>query len=132
MCTVPAAVIIDNTMNVAVIGASDNPERYSYKAFVLLREKNHTTFPVHQRIRLIDGVPVFASVKDIPEPIDTITLYVAADISSMLSEDILSVRPRRIIFNPGAENPALAARASQAGIKTLEACTLVLLRTGQF
>lgn len=119
-------------MNVAVIGASDNPERYSYKALKLLQEKGHTVFPVHQRIRLIDGVSVFSSVKDIPQHIDTLTLYVAADISSVLADDILAQKPRRIIFNPGAENPALAARASQEGIKTLEACTLVLLRTGQF
>lgn len=119
-------------MHVAVIGASDKPERYSYQAFKLLKEKGHIVYPVHQRIKLIDGVSVFPSIKDIPDHLDTITLYVAADISSQLADDILAKKPRRIIFNPGAENPQLAARAQAQGIKTLEACTLVMLRTGQF
>ena len=119
-------------MNVAVIGASDKPERYSYQALKLLAEKGHEVFPVHQRIKSIEGAPVAASIKDIHKPIDTVSMYVAADISNAISEDILNANPKRIIFNPGAENPALAAKAQAKGIKTLEACTLVMLRTGQF
>ncbi len=119
-------------MNVAVIGASDKPERYSYQAVKLLAEKGHQVYPVHQRIKTIEGLPVLASIKDIPEALDTVTLYVAADISNGLTEDILRSNPKRIIFNPGAENPELAKKAQAKGIKTLEACTLVMLRTGQF
>jgi len=119
-------------MNVAVIGASDNPERYSYKAVKFLQEQGHAVYPVHQRIKLIDGVSVFASIKDITDSLDTVTLYVAADISNLLTADILAKKPRRIIFNPGAENPQLEALAQAKGIETLEACTLVMLRTGQF
>ena len=66
------------------------------------------------------------------DPIDTVSLYVAADISSAISADILGKHPNRIIFNPGAENPGLAAQAESKGIKTLDACTLVMLRTNQF
>lgn len=119
-------------MNVVVIGASDKPERYSYQAVKLLQERGHQVYPVHQRIKTIDGNPVVSSIKDIPEPIDTVSMYVAADISNSISEDILNSNPKRIIFNPGAENPDLASKAQAKGIKTLEACTLVLLRTGQF
>ena len=119
-------------MNVAVIGASDKPERFSYQALSLLKQKGHTVFPVHQRLKIIEGEQVYPSIKDIPDPIDTITLYVASDISTSIAADILSVKPRRIIFNPGAENLPLARQANAQGIITLDDCTLVLLRSGQF
>ena len=119
-------------MKVAVIGASDKPDRYSYKALMLLKENGHEVFPVHQRIKQIEGMNVYPSIKDITEPIDTISMYVASDISSVLGEDILAQKPRRIIFNPGAENPDLADKARQRGIVPINACTLVMLNTGQF
>src|SRR5262245_48036497 len=119
-------------MNVAVLGASDKEDRFSYKAVKLLQENGHQVFPVHQRVKTIDGQPVYRSITDIKEPIDTITLYVAADISSSLAGDIFSVKPRRIIFNPGAENPDLAQQAKAKGIEPVEHCTLVMLRTGVF
>lgn len=119
-------------MNVAVIGASDKPERYSYQAVKLLEEKGHKAFAVHTRIKEIDGKTVFPSIDDIKDPIDTVSLYVAANISSDLAESILSKKPRRIIFNPGAENPDLENKAKAQDIEPINACTLVMLRTGQF
>lgn len=119
-------------MNVVVIGASNKPDRYSYQAVKLLAEYGHRVFPVHQRIKTIDDWPVFSSIKEITEPIDTVTLYASADISNALASDILQLKPRRIIFNPGAENPDLEAKAQKAGILPLNPCTLVLLRSRQF
>ncbi len=119
-------------MNVAVIGASNDPEKYSYKAVMLLKEKGHTVFPVHHVIREIEGLKVYPSIQDIPELVDTLSLYVSKEISSGLAGDFFSKKPRRIIFNPGSENPALEAQAVAKGIKTLNACTLVMLRTNQF
>ena len=119
-------------MKVAVIGASNKPDRYSYQAVKLLQEKGHDVYPVHGRIKDIDGMNVYASIKDIPDPIDTITLYVAADISTALADEIIMKKPRRIIFNPGAENAALEANVKAKGIIPVNACTLVMLRTGQF
>ena len=119
-------------MTVAVLGASDNPERYSNKAVRFLLEKGHEVFPVHPSLKEIDGLKVYASLKDLPKPIDTLTLYLSEERSSMVASEILALKPRRIIFNPGAENPGLEAKAAAEGIKTLEACTLVLLRTDQF
>ena len=119
-------------MRVAVLGASDDPERYSYKAVLRLKEAGHTVYPVHPKLKTVDGEPVFSSLKDIPEPIHTLTLYVSGDISSKMETEILASKPGRIIFNPGAENAALMAKAAAQGIRTLEACTLVLLSTGQF
>ena len=119
-------------MNVAVIGASNKPHRYSYKALKLLQEKGHTAFPVHMRIKDIDGLTVFPSVSDIKEDIDTMTMYVSKDISDKLAEDILEKNPSRIIFNPGAENQDLLEKAKDAGITTINACTIVMLKTEQF
>jgi len=130
MCMAQVDAIIN--MNVAVIGASDKPERFSYQAVVLLKQKGHQVFPVHQRIKTIEGQAVYPSIKDIKVPIDTVTLYVAADISSNLTADILSVKPKRIIFNPGAENPDLAQMAQSQGITTVNDCSLVMLRSGKF
>ena len=119
-------------MNVAVIGASNKPDRYSYQAVMLLKEKGHAVYPVHQRIKEVEGIKVYPSIKDIEVPLDTVSMYVAADISSSMADDILAKRPRRIIFNPGAENPELEEKVKARGIQPLNACTLVMLRTGQF
>ena len=119
-------------MNVAVLGASNKPERYSYQAVKWLAEKGHTVFPVHPALAAIDGIPVFNRLADISAPLHTITVYLGRERSSALAEDILASCAERLIFNPGAENPDLAQRLRSVGIETLNACTLVLLKTDQF
>jgi len=119
-------------MNVAVVGASNKADRYSYKAVKLLEEKGHHVFPVHPRVKAIDGQAVFPTLDAIPDPIDVITLYIAADNSTQIVDAILRKMPKKIIFNPGAENAELGKLTAGRGIKPIEACTLVLLRTGQF
>ena len=128
----PSDHLSEAFMNVAVIGASDKADRYSYQAVKLLQEKGHQVYPVHQRVKEIDGLGVYPTIGQIADPIDTVSLYVAADISTKLANEILAKRPRRIIFNPGAENPTLEAKAKEQGIMPVNACTLVMLRTGQF
>ena len=119
-------------MKVAVIGASNKQERFSYKAVMLLKEKGHEVYPVHRRIKEIDGIPTYRSIAEVKEPIHTITLYVNKDISTAMGKDIIAKMPRRIIFNPGAENPELEVRAFELGITTLNACTITMLKSGQF
>jgi len=119
-------------VNVVVLGASDNPEKYSYLAVKFLKENGHTVFPVHPALKEIEGFKVYPSIKDIAGPIDTVSLYVSEEVSSKLAGDILSKFPKRIIFNPGAENPDLESKACQKGIRTLNACTLTMLKTHQF
>jgi len=119
-------------MNVAVLGASAKPERYSHRAVARLLAQGHTVFPIHPSLHDVLGVQVFPKLPDVPVPLDTVTVYLAAEISSALADDLLAVHPRRVIFNPGAENPVLAASLRQHGIEVLEACTLVLLASGRF
>ena len=117
---------------VAVVGASTNPERYSNKAVRLLVEHGHDVVPINPTAESIEGIPVVGSVQELSGHIDTVTLYVSEKISSQLEHALLSLRPGRVIFNPGAENPTLRASLDANGIGTEEACTLVLLNTGQF
>ncbi len=119
-------------MKVAVIGASNKSHRHSYQAIKLLMEKGHEVYPVHRRVREIEGIIVYASISDIDDRIDTVTMYVGAEASDALIEDIIVKKPTRIIFNPGAENPNLEKQAREQGISTINACTLVMLKTGQF
>ncbi|MCB1234840.1 MAG: CoA-binding protein [Verrucomicrobiae bacterium] len=117
---------------VAILGASDDPDRYAHRAFAMLRDAGHTPVPIHPRLAEVGGVPVFPSLAAAGPPIDTLTLYVNGAVSISLADEIVAARPGRVIFNPGAESPALAARLDEAGIPWEEACTLVLLGTGQF
>ena len=119
-----------------VLGASPKEDKYSYQAVKLLQEKGYDPLPVHPAAKEVAGVKAYPSLAEAKnstnENIDTISIYVNADISSKATEELLKVKPLRIIFNPGAENPLLEDIAAKAGIETKEACTLVMLRTGQF
>lgn len=119
-------------MNVAVLGASNKPERFAYKAFKLLLEHGHTPFLVNPNLKVadIDGYKIYLSLQDIQEPIDTLTMYVGTAISTPLEKEILALSPRRVVFNPGSENTVLAKALLNARIKVVEQCTLVMLRTG--
>ena len=121
-----------STQRVVIIGASNNPERYSHRALLLLRKHGHEVVPVHLKLTEIEGIAVVADLSAITSPVDTVTMYVGAAISNGLKEKLTSLKPRRVIFNPGAENTALADALQNAGIACEEACTLVLLNTGQF
>jgi predicted CoA-binding protein len=120
------------TERVVIIGASDNPERYSHKAQLLLRQHGHEVVPVHPKLSEIEGVPVVADLSMIAGPVDTVTLYVGPTISLTLKDKLIALNPKRVIFNPGTENAPLQATLTSAGIACEEACTLVLLHTRQF
>ncbi len=118
---------------VVVLGASNDPSRYSYMAMMNLKEKGFKRLPVHPRENEIDGEKVYPTLKELfGQKIDTVTMYVGPALSDKLAEDLLTLKPRRVIFNPGSENPGLQIKLSNAGIEVIEACTLVMLRTGQF
>lgn len=121
------------TETVAVLGASRKPERYSNQAIRLLRQYGHTVLPVNPAQQEIEGLRVIASVDSLtPGEVDTVTMYVSPAHSDPLLPGLLRLKPKRVIFNPGAENPRLEQALEKAGIKVEEACTLVLLRTGQY
>lgn len=114
-----------------VIGASENLERYSNKAIRSLLRHNHLVAALGSREGQIEGVQIDVDRPDYSD-IDTVTLYLSEHNQLSLYDYIISLKPRRIIYNPGAENRELEMLADKAGIENVEACTLVLLSTGQF
>lgn len=116
---------------VLILGASDKPERYSYKAFKLLKDHGHEPVLLSPRLEELEGHTVYKNIGDVSS-IDSVTVYVNPRISSGMKEDILKLKPRRVIFNPGSENPELMSDLEKEGIEVEPACTLVLLNTGQF
>jgi predicted CoA-binding protein len=114
-----------------VLGASDNPQRYSYLAVNRLRSIGHPVVAIGKKAAKLGDTPIDTEKKDFPD-IDTITLYLNARTQEQYYDYILSLHPKRIIFNPGAENPELERLASANGIEPMHACTLVLLSTGQY
>ncbi len=114
---------------VAILGASPKPDRYAYRAMEMLRRQGHRAIPVNPAFPEILGETCYASIADIVEPIDTVTMYLGPQRSTPLIPEIVAAKPRRIIMNPGAENDDLARQARAAGIEVDEACTLVLLQT---
>jgi len=117
---------------VAVLGASPNPERTSNRAVRILDAKEYSVFPIHPKVTEVEGIPALPTLSDIRVPIHTLSIYLNPHKLAALSDEIIRLNPERIVFNPGTESPELRKRLDDAGIPWLEACTLVLLATGQF
>lgn len=120
-----------NDKDVAILGASDDKDRYSFLALELLKNSGYHPIPIHPRIVSINGIKVYPSLNQAPRA-HTLTLYVNPEIQNKMLEEILSYAPLRVIFNPGTENQMLREKLQQLGIETIEACTLVMLKTNQF
>ncbi|HSH08953.1 MAG TPA: CoA-binding protein [Oceanipulchritudo sp.] len=118
-------------MKTLVIGASENPDRYANQAVRLLDEYKHEIVAVGLREGIIGNIPIQAGQPAFDE-VDTVSLYVGPQRQDDLVDYVIGLRPRRVIFNPGTENPAFEAKLQAAGIEPLEACTLVMLRTAQW
>jgi len=114
-----------------VIGASSNPERYSYKATVSLKKHGHTVFPVGIKNGEIMGEPILTGKPELKE-IDTVTLYVGPRNQPEWYDYVLELKPKRIVFNPGTENQEFIGLAQKNGIECEEACTLVMLSIGNY
>ena len=114
-----------------VIGASTNPERYSYKAVHKLKEHLHPVIPLGVKSGEISGINIETEKMNF-ENIDTVTLYVSSKNQEEYLNFIINLKPKRVIFNPGTENPAIYPLLNQNKIETLEACTLVLLSIGNY
>jgi uncharacterized protein len=114
-----------------IIGASENRDRYAFKALQMLEEYGHSTISVGLKPGNVAGHPILAGFPPVAD-VDTVTLYVGPRNQGYWRDYILSLKPQRIIFNPGTESQELEQAAEAAGIAVLEACTLVMLRSGQY
>ena len=114
-----------------VLGASENPSRYSYLAVNRLTAHNHPVVAIGRKEGKVGDTAIITEHPNI-ENVDTVTLYLNEQHQKEYYDYIFSLHPKRIIFNPGAENDELAEMAAAKGIQPMEACTLVLLSTGQY
>lgn len=116
-----------------VVGATPNPERYAFQAAALLKQYGHAFVPLGIKRGEVLGQSIL-DIRSFPAiaDVDTVTLYIRPELQIAYEDYLISLKPARIIFNPGTENPDFESRALLAGIESIEACTLVMLRTGQF
>ena len=126
------STIKSELQTVVVLGASVKPQRYSYRAVKLLLQYNHKVIPVHPKLTCIDELAVVASLSDISISVDTLALYVGAERSHPLIDEIIALKPGRVIFNPGTESKRLEEKLSSEGIPFIHDCTLVMLQSNQF
>ena len=117
---------------VVVLGASPKPERYSNQAVRTLVEHGHQVIPVHPMLKKIAGIPAVPSLTHIDGAVNTLTLYVGPKRGKELLQEMIDLQPDRVIMNPGTESDEIEDHLAGKGIAVLRACTLVMLRTGQF
>jgi len=116
-----------------IIGATTNPSRYAYLAASTLQHYKHEVVPLGLKRGEIGGALIQdIRQKPVLDNVDTVTLYISPHHQPEWYDYILSLKPKRIIFNPGTENEAFEQLAEENGIEALEACTVVMLRTGQY
>jgi len=114
-----------------VLGASENPSRYSNMAVKKLAAHDIDVVAIGRRPGNVNGIEISKEHPDAKD-VDTVVLYLNPENQKPYYDYIISLHPKRIIFNPGTENYELETLAEKNGIKTMEACTLVLLATGQY
>jgi predicted CoA-binding protein len=119
------------TKRTVVLGASPKPERYSNMAVRALTRNGFEAIPIGIREGEIAGISILTGMPKV-EDVHTVTLYVGAKNQPGYYDYILGLNPKRIIFNPGAENDELHQLAQSKGIEVLEACNLVMLSVGNF
>jgi predicted CoA-binding protein len=110
---------------VAVIGAGGDPTRYANKSVRAHLKAGYTVYPVHPREKTVEGLPVYRSVRDVPEPLDRVTVYIPPGALLALLPDIAAKSPREVFLNPGTESPAVLEAAKKLGLNTIQACSIV-------
>ena len=114
-----------------VIGASENTERYSNRVTRMLQAKKVPVVAIGLKAGEIDGVNIQTGLPKVDE-VDTVTLYVGPAHQPQYYDYVIGLKPERVIFNPGTENPEFEERVQKAGIEVLEACTLTMLSIGNY
>lgn len=117
---------------VVVLGASSKQNRYSNRAIRSLLKEGYKVFPVNPKESSIEGLPVFASLTDITDPVETVSVYLSPEHLEKELPRLLELKPKRVILNPGTANYAIIQTLSDSDITVIEDCTLILLSSGEF
>ena len=114
--------------SVAVIGASNAPHKYGNKAVRAYRRQGWTVYPVNPTEKTVEGLPVYATIGDVPGPVDRVSMYVPPSVGITLLEAIKSTLAKgtgELFLNPGSEDDALVARATELGLDPIQACSII-------
>jgi uncharacterized protein len=111
--------------SVAVIGASSNRNKYGNKALRAFEKQGYTVFAINPNEPEVEGHKTYASVVDVPAPIDMATVYVQPDIGVRVMEEIAQKGIAEVWLNPGADGPAVVERAQALGLRTIQACSII-------
>ena len=114
-------------MNVAVVGASRDREKFGNKAVRAYHAHGHRVFPVNLREKEIEGLPAYRSVLDIPEKLDVVLVYVPPATTLRLLPDLVKIAPKQLFLNPGSEDDAVVARAQALGLEPILACSIIAI-----
>ena len=112
---------------VAVVGASSDRRKFGNKALRAFAQQGYIVFPINPHEREIEGHPAFASVLDVPGPIDMATVYVRPEVGVRVMDDLAAKQVGEIWLNPGADGPEVVARAGELGLKTIQACSIIAI-----
>jgi len=118
--------------HVVVLGATPKPGRFAHQAMLLLKKHGYNITPVHPRFEEIEGINAVKHMGDINDAVQTLTLYVGAAKLDNMIDEVIDLKPQRVIFNPGTESRALQKALSANNIQWVEDCTLVMLNSGNF
>ncbi len=112
---------------VAVIGASSNRSKYGNKALRAFEHQGYRVIPINPHEREVEGHKAYASVLDVPDPIDLATVYVPADVGLKVVDELAKRGIAEVWLNPGADEPEVVARARELGLKTIQACSIIAI-----
>lgn len=115
-----------------MLGASQKKTRFAYKALIKLQHAGHDVIPVHPKLDEIEGIKVFSSLTNIEQAVDTLALYVGPARMIEMVAEVCTLKPQRVIFNPGTESDEIQKKFEQAGIECVRDCTLIMLDENRF
>ncbi len=119
-------------MTTLILGASDNPTRFSNRAQRKLLQYGHAAILVNPKGGEIDGLKVYPQLADVDQMIETVTVYINPSYLTNEIDNIIKLNPKRVIFNPGSESAEAAKAFSEQGIQVIEDCTLLMLDGGRY
>lgn len=109
---------------VAIIGASNNPDKFGNKAVRAYLKQGWTVYPINPKEALINDLQAYKSVLEAPQPIDRVSLYVPSDVGLAIINEISKVHPKDFFINPGAESEELVTEAKKLGLEPMQACSI--------